>query len=100
MELARAQKEVEERCHNEGEERAKDELRKVEAEQKAESMGESCQETRGEGLGEGVSLWVVEERAGRTNEGLETKGDEDLEATEDVDLEAKEDEDLTSEVGG
>ena len=99
-ELARAQKEVEERCRKEEEERAKDELKEVEAERKAESAGESHQETIREELGERVSPRVVEERARETNEDLEAEEDENREAEEDMDLEAEEDEDLTGEVEG
>ena len=100
VELARAQKEVEERCRREEEEREKDELKEVEVERKTESVGESHQETIGEELGERVSPQVVEERARETNEDLEAEEDENREAEEDMDLEAVEDEDLTSEVEG
>jgi len=85
MELARAQKEVEERCCVEEEERAKVELMKIVKEHRAEDGEERHRVTAEVEQQKEVGQQVVE-------------ADDNLEAKEDVGWKAKEEEDLVSKV--
>jgi hypothetical protein len=88
-ELARAQKQVEERCRAEEEEQERVELKKIAEERQAENAEERRRETAEiEQQMEGDEQLVGTE-VGET--------DEDLEAEEDAGWEAEEEEDLTSE---